>query len=96
MVAGGKGGEQIVGSRSVQQVGGQLAVPDDAAAPAACGHGSGIEGGGIEYVQRHLGVVQQGDQFLLGEGIHGGNYDAVFYLLILISYHISRYIFDHI
>ena len=44
MVAGGKGGEQIVGSGSVQQVGGQLAVPDDAAAPAACGHGSGVEG----------------------------------------------------
>ena len=72
MVAGGKGGEQIVGSGSVQQVGGQLAVPDDAAAPAACSHGSGVEGGGIEYIQRYFGVIQQGDQLLLGEGIHGG------------------------
>ena len=72
MVAGGKGGEQIVGSGSVQQVGGQLAVPDDAAAPAACGHGSGVEGSRIEYIQRYFGVVQQGDQLLLGEGIHGG------------------------
>ena len=29
-----------------------------------------VEGSGIEYVQRHLGVIQQGDQLLLGEGIH--------------------------
>ena len=72
MVAGGKGGEQIVGSGSVQQVGGQLAVPPDAAAPAACGHGSGVQGSGIEHIQRDVGIVQQTEQVGVLQRVDGG------------------------
>ena len=69
VIGAGKGGSSLVGGdqladlvlggRGVQQIGSQLAVPDDAAAPAAGGHGFGVEGRGVEHIQRHIGVVQQ-------------------------------------
>ena len=65
-------GDLILRSRGVQQVGGQLAVPHDAAAPAAVGHGQRVERGGVEDVQRHGGVIQQADQRVVRQGIDGG------------------------
>ena len=59
LVGGDQFADLVLGGRSVQQIGSQLAVPDDAAAPAAGSHGLGVQGRGVEHIQRHIGVVQQ-------------------------------------
>ena len=59
LVGGDQFADLVLGGGGVQQIGGQFAVPDDAAAPAAGGHGFGVEGRGVEHIQRHIGVVQQ-------------------------------------
>ena len=70
-VAGQQLGDLILGGRGVQQVGSQLTVPDDAAAPAAVGHGQPVEGSGVEDVQRHAGGVQQLYQRAAVQGVDG-------------------------
>src|SRR5699024_622514 len=58
----GQGRDAVLARRGVQQVGGQLAVPDDGAAPAPGLHRRGIERGCVEYFQPEGGVVQQAGQ----------------------------------
>ena len=70
-VAGGQLADLILGSRSVQQVGGKLAIPHDAAAPAACGHGLGIEGRCVEHFQRYVCVVQQAHKVCILQRVNG-------------------------
>ena len=59
LVGGNQLADLVLGGGGVQQIGSQLAVPDDAAAPAAGSHGLGVQGRGVEHIQRHIGVVQQ-------------------------------------
>ena len=54
--------EVVLGSRGIQQIGRQLAVPDDAAAPAARSHGAGVERRAVEDVKGDVFVVQQAEQ----------------------------------
>ena len=54
--------EVVLGSRGVQQIGRQLAVPDDAAAPVSRSHGAGVERGAVEDVKGDVFVVQQTEQ----------------------------------
>ena len=72
LVAGHQLSHLILGRRGIQQVGGQLAVPPDAAAPAACGHGSGVQGSRIEHVQCDVGIVQQTEQVGVLQRVDGG------------------------
>ena len=72
LVAGHQLSHLILGRRGIQQVGSQLAVPDDAAAPAACGHGSGVQGSRIEHIQRDVGIVQQTEQVGVLQRVDGG------------------------
>ncbi len=62
----------LVDKAGIEAFGGQLAVPDDAAAPVPGGHGLGVERGRVEHVQRHGRVVQQGNQLFLAQGVDGG------------------------
>ena len=59
LVGGDQFADLVLGGRRIQQIGGQFAVPDDAAAPAAGSHGFGVQGCRVEHIQRHIGVVQQ-------------------------------------
>ena len=72
LVGGDQLADLVLGGRSVQQIGGQLAVPDDAAAPAAGSHGLGVQGRGVEHIQRHIGVVQQPQKIGILQRIDGG------------------------
>ena len=71
VIARGQFRDLVLGSRSVEQVSGQLAVPDDAAAPVPVGHGQCIERGRVEHVQRHGGVVEQTNHLGRGQRIDG-------------------------
>ena len=55
-------GEVVLRGRSVQQIRRQLAVPDDAAAPAARRHRTGVERGAVEDVEGDVRVVQQAEE----------------------------------
>ena len=59
LVGGNQFADLVLGGGGVQQIGSQLAVPDDAAAPAAGSHGFCVEGRGVEHIQRHIRIVQQ-------------------------------------
>ena len=72
LVAGHQLTHLILGSRGVQQVGGQFAVPHDAAAPAAGGHGLGVKRCGIEHIQRHIRVIQQAHELCVFQRVDGG------------------------
>ena len=82
VIGAGKGGSGLVGGdqltdlvfggRSIQQISRQLAVPDDAAAPAVGGHGLGVQGCGVEHIQRHIGIVQQPHQVGILQRVDGG------------------------
>ena len=72
LVGGDQFADLVLGGRGVQQIGGQFAVPDDAAAPAAGSHGFCVQGRSVEHIQRHVGVVQQPQQLGILQRIDGG------------------------
>ena len=71
LVDGDQHADLIFGGRSIQQIGCQLAVPLDAAAPAARSHGFGVEGGRAKHIQRHVCVVQQAEKVGVFQRIDG-------------------------
>ena len=71
LVGGDQLADLILGGGGVQQIGGQLAVPDDAAAPAVGSHGLGVQGRSVEHIQRHIGVVQQPQQLSILQRVDG-------------------------
>ncbi len=82
VIGAGKGGcgtvarfqisDLILGGGRIQQVGGQLAVPHDAAAPAARCHRLGVQRRRVENIQRDGGLVQQAEQLCVLQRVDGG------------------------